>query len=166
MFKDTYKELERFIPKLSYYFIDEVHPKANKKDTVFDGLANSVVASMKLQRTLSKEGFNVFMESLKEKFKDEKQKIRFRTFMAFMFRLLSSKFNIKDFEKAQDLDEVIRMTKTFIDREMENSEKKGEFSTVYNFIKQGLVTVEQAAKSIGLSKKQLLLGFKKYNLAL
>ena len=165
-----HRELDRYIPKLSYYFIDEVHPKANKKDTVFDGLANSVVASMKLQRTLSKEGFNEFMDSLKEKFKDERQKIRFKTFMAFMFRLLSEKFNIKDFEKAQNLDEVIRMTKTFIDREIENSEKKGEkkgeFNTVYNFIKQGLVSVEQAAKSIGLTKEQLLEGFKEYNLVL
>ena len=86
--------------------------------------------------------------------------------MAFMFRLLSAKLNIKDFEKAKDLDEVIRMTKTFIDREIENSEKKGEFSTVYNFIKQGLVTIEQAAKSIGLTKEQLLAGFKEYNLVL
>ena len=45
-------------------------------------------------------------------------------------------------------------------------EKKGEFNTVYNFIKQGLVTVEQAAKSVGLTKEQLLEGFKQYNLVL
>ena len=35
-----------------------------------------------------------------------------------MFRLLLAKFDIKDFEKAKNLDEVIRMTKTFIDREI------------------------------------------------
>jgi hypothetical protein len=84
------------------------------------------------------------MESLKEKFKDEKQKIRFSTFMAFMFRLLSAKLDIKNFEKAKYLDEVIRMTYTFIDREIDKGKKEGrkegEFNTVYNFIKQGLVT--------------------------
>ena len=53
--KTDHSELNMYIPKLSYYFIDEVHPKANKKDTVFDGLANSVVASMKLQRTLARK---------------------------------------------------------------------------------------------------------------
>ena len=74
------------------------------------------------------------------------------------------------------------MTYTFIDREIENGikngiknglknaeekgEEKGELNTVYNFIKQGLVSVEQAAKSIGLTKEQLLAGFKKYNLVL
>ena len=44
--------------------------------------------------------------------------------------------------------------------------KEEKYNTVYKFIKQGLVTVEQAAKSIGLTKKQLLAGFKQYNLAL
>ena len=70
------------------------------------------------------------------------------------------------------------MTYTFIDREIENgikngiknglknAEEKGELNTVYNFIKQGLVSVEQAAKSIGLTKEQLLAGFKEYNLVL
>ena len=43
---------------------------------------------------------------------------------------------------------------------------EGEFNALYKIIKQGLVTVEQAAKSIGLTKKQLLAGFKEYNLVL
>ena len=60
MFKETYKELDRFIPKLSYYFIDEIHPEANEKDTVLDGLANSVVATMKLQRVASTDKFTEF----------------------------------------------------------------------------------------------------------
>ena len=44
--------------------------------------------------------------------------------------------------------------------------KEGEFNALYKIIKQGLLTVEQAAKSLGLTKKQLLAGFKQYNLAL
>ncbi len=62
------------------------------------------------------------------------------------------------------------MTKTFRDYDRENDlqegRKEGVFNTVYNFIKQGLVTVEQAAKSIGLTKEQLLDTFKEYNLVL
>ena len=62
------------------------------------------------------------------------------------------------------------MTKTFRDYDRENDlqegRKEGVFNTVYNFVKQGLVTVEQAAKSIGLTKEQLLDTFKEYNLVL
>ncbi|MBR4329646.1 MAG: hypothetical protein IKP71_07310, partial [Candidatus Riflebacteria bacterium] len=174
MFKYTYKELERFIPKLSYYFIDEVHPETNEKDTVFDGLANSVVATMKLQRTASTDKFLEFLNKLKEIIKDPDYRNKFVSFMAFMRRFLSVVFDNPAYENALTLEEVIRMTKTFRDYDRENDkeiftkegEKKGEFNTVYNFIKQGIVSVEQAAKSIGLTKEQLLEGFKQYNLVL
>ena len=98
--------------------------------------------------------------------------------MIFMLRFLSTKLDRPEYESVKNLDEVIRMTYTFIDREIDNGKKegmkerikegikKGEFNTVYNFIKQGLVTIEQAAKSIGLTKEQLLDGFKEYNLVL
>ena len=171
MIDDTkYDRLQSFIPKLSYYFIDEVHPEANEKDSVFEGLTNSVIATMKLQRATNREDFITLVEELKELFKDEKQRQRFSTYMIFMLRFLSAKLDRPEYESVKNLDEVIRMTKTFIDREIENSEKKGkkegEFNTVYNFIKQGLVTIDQAAKSIGLTKEQLLEGFKEYNLVL
>ncbi len=91
-----------------------------------------------------------------------------------MRRFLSAVFDNPAYEEALTLEEIIRMTKTFRDYDRENDleegrkegEKKGEFNTVYNFIKQGLVTVEQAAKSVGLTKEQLLEGFKQYNLVL
>ena len=175
MIDDTkYDRLQSFIPKLSYYFIDEVHPEANEKDSVLEGLTNSVIATMKLQRATSREDFIKIIEELKELFKDEKQRQRFNTYMIFMLRFLSTKLDRPEYESVKNLDEVIRMTYTFIDREIDNGKKegmkegikKGEFNTVYNFIKQGLVTIEQAAKSIGLTKEQLLEGFKEYNLVL
>ena len=58
------------------------------------------------------------------------------------------------------------MTYTFIDYEKDNSRKEGEFNAVYKIIKNGLLSIEQAAKSIGLTKEQLLDGFKEYNLFL
>ena len=45
-------------------------------------------------------------------------------------------------------------------------EARGKFNNVYNFIKSGLVTIEQAAKLIGLTQEQLLDRFKEYKLAL
>ena len=44
--------------------------------------------------------------------------------------------------------------------------KEGEFNTIYNFIKKGRMTIEEAASDIGISVKQLLANFKKYNLIL
>ncbi len=178
MFKETNEELQKFVPKISYYFIDEVHPEANEKDSVLDGLANSVVASMKLQRTASSEKFYEFLNELKAIIKNPDERNKFASFMAFMRRFLSAVFDNPAYEEALTLEEIIRMTKTFRDYDREKDkevfteegrkegEKKGEFNTVYNFIKQGLVTVEQAVKSVGLTKEQLLEGFKQYNLVL
>ena len=49
---------------------------------------------------------------------------------------------------------------------LDKAEARGKFSAIYTFIKQGLVTIEQAAKSIGVTKEQLLASFKEYNLVL
>ena len=178
MFKDTYKELERFIPKLSYYFIDEVHPEANEKDTVFDGLANSVVAMMKLQRVASTDKFTEYLNELKEIIKNPDYRNKFNSFMVFLRRFLSAVFDNPAFEKALTIEEIIKMTKTFRDYDRENDLeegkkegkkegiKEGKLSAFYEMIKQGLITLDQAAKSIGLTKEQLLEGFKEYNLVL
>ena len=53
-----------------------------------------------------------------------------------------------------------------LDKVEARGEARGKFNAIYNFIKLGLVTIEQAAKSIGLTKEQLLEGFKEYNLVL
>ena len=173
-----YDRLQSFIPKLSYYFIDEIHPEANEKDTVFDGLTNSVVATMKLQRVASTDKFTEYLNELKEIIKNPDYRNKFDSFMAFLRRFLSAVYDNPAFEKALTIEEIIKMTKTFRDYDRENDleegkkegkkegRKEGEFNTVYNFIKQGLVSVEQAAKSIGLTKEQLLEGFKEYNLVL
>ena len=172
------EKLQKFIPKLSYYFIDEIRAEANEKDTVFNGLANSVVATMKLQRTLSNEEFDQFALSLKKLFKDNEQKIRFTTFMAFMRRFLSIAYNHEKFNSAKNLNEVIRMVKTFVDYERENNleegrkegikegKKEGMLNTLYKLIKNGCLTIDDAAKNIGISIDELLAGFKKYNLTL
>ena len=159
MIDETSEEkLQKFIPKLSYYFIDEVHPEANEKDTVFDGLANSVVATMKLQRTVDREEFKVFVEQLKELFKDENQKQRFSSFIAFMLRLLENKLDKDDYKNVRNLDEVIKMTYTFIDYEKDISakegEKKGKLELLSSLIKEGLLTLKQAAEKMNMTIPQ------------
>ena len=49
---------------------------------------------------------------------------------------------------------------------LDEAEARGKFNNIYNFIKLGLVTIEQAAKSIGLTKEQLVDRFKEYKLVL
>ncbi len=78
-----------------------------------------------------------------------------------MFRLLSAKLDIKDFEKAKDLDEVIRMTKTFIEREIENSEKKGKLELLTSMIKEGILTLKQAADKMNMTVPQFKTAVKK-----
>ena len=56
--------------------------------------------------------------------------------------------------------------KTIKNEGKDEGRKEGEFNTTYNFIKQGLITIDQAATAIGLTTKQLLDNFKKYNRAL
>ena len=66
------------------------------------------------------------------------------------------------------------MTKTFRDYDRENDlkegekkgEKKGKLSAFYDLIKRGLITLEQAASTIGVTKDQLLEDFKECNLVL
>ena len=53
-----------------------------------------------------------------------------------------------------------------LDEAEARGEARGKFNNIYNFIKLGLVTIEQAAKSIGLTKEQLLDRFKEYKLVL
>ena len=181
MIDDTkYDKLQSFIPKLSYYFIDEVHPEANEKDSVFKGLANSVIATMKLQRATSRENFIKLIEELKELFKDEKQRQRFSTYMIFMLRFLSAKLDRPEYESVKNLDEVIRMTYTFIDREIDNGKKEGKLELLTSMIKKGILTLKQAAEEMNMTIthllsllnnlvkliEQLLEGLKEYNLVM
>lgn len=49
---------------------------------------------------------------------------------------------------------------------IEEGIKEGEFKAVFNFVKKGRMTVEEAASDIGITVEQLLKGFKEYNLVL
>ena len=164
------EKLNRYIPKLSYYFIDEVHPEANEKDSVFKGLINCVIATMMLQRAINKEDFEKLMMMLKEVIKDEKQRKRYETYMTFMLRFFENKFETDEYRKAKNLEEVFKMTYTFIDYEkdksLEEGKKEGKLSAFYDMIKKGFITIDQAASSIGISNEQLLDDFKKCNLVL
>ena len=165
------EQLQKFVPKLSYYFIDEVHPEANEKDTVFDGLANAVVATMKLQRTVNTENFSEFISQLKESFIDDNQKQRFVSFMYFLRRFLATKFDSEEFRNVQNLDEVIKMTYTFIDYEKEKAakegrkegRKEGKLELLTSMIKKGILTLKQAADEMNMTIPQFETAIKDFH---
>ena len=49
---------------------------------------------------------------------------------------------------------------------IEDSRKEGKLCAFYDMVKQGLITLEQAANSLGISTKQLLADFKEAKLVL
>ena len=53
-----------------------------------------------------------------------------------------------------------------LDKAEARGEARGEYKSLYRLIKKGILTVEQAAKSIDKSVQELLDGFKEYNLVL
>ena len=53
-----------------------------------------------------------------------------------------------------------------LDKIEARGEARGKFDFAYKLIKQGLLTMEQAATSIGISTQELLAQFKQYNLVL
>ena len=56
--------------------------------------------------------------------------------------------------------------KTIKNEGITEGEKKGELNTIYNFIKKGRMTLEEASSDVGISVEDLLAGFKEYNLIL
>ena len=53
-----------------------------------------------------------------------------------------------------------------LDKKVAQGEAHCKITALYNLIKKGILTVEQAAKSIDKSVQELLDGFKEYNLVL
>ncbi len=68
------------------------------------------------------------------------------------------------FEEIQNL--YVKGEKTTMREILDKAEARGEFNILYKLIKNGMLTVEQAAKSINISVEQLLANFKQYNLIL
>ena len=73
--------------------------------------------------------------------------------------------NLK-FNKEKESIDMCQAVKELIEDGKKEGRKEGEFFTIYNFIKKGRMTLEQAASDIGITVEQLLSNFKEYNLAL
>ena len=117
---------------------------------------------MRLQRATNREEFLKLIEELKELFKDEKQKQKFATFMTFMFRLLENRLDKDEYPNVRDLNEVIKMTYTFIDYEIDNGKKEGrkegrkegKLELLTSMIKEGILTLKQAADKMNMTVPQ------------
>ncbi len=58
------------------------------------------------------------------------------------------------------------ITKRYEAEVFNKGRNEGKFDFAYKLIKQGLLTLEQAATSIGISTQELLAQFKQHNLVL
>ena len=153
MFIDVDESVASYLPN---YKINLIHP--NLPDSELSKLKSEL--GIVLQFIKNSNDKNKLKESLENNTKYHKVSNISATLIkettGLNFKISKEKENIDMCKAVNDLMEDSR----------KEGIKEGEFNALFKIIKQGLVTVEQAAKSIGLSKKQLLLGFKKYNLAL
>lgn len=106
------------------------------KDDAYDKKSFPTTSMLKHMLKHTKEGKNKMTALIREVFKDEFE---------------------ENERKAKAIGEKIGEKK---------GEKKGVLSTLYNLIKKGRLTIEEAAQDIGMSIDELLAGFKKYKLAL
>ncbi|MBR4329668.1 MAG: Rpn family recombination-promoting nuclease/putative transposase [Candidatus Riflebacteria bacterium] len=86
-----------------------------------------------------------------------------------VLQLMSVFTNDNTFEEYQNLfiikGEEVTMS-GILDKAEARGEARGKLDLLYKLIKNGMLTVEQAAKSINISVEQLLANFKQYNLIL
>ncbi len=153
MFIDVDETISSYLPS---YKINLIHP--NLPDEELEKLRSEL--GIVMQYIKNSNDKNKLLESLGKNKRLQKVSIISATLIKETTGL-----NLKISQEKESID-MNKGVKDLLDDSKKEGEKKGEINTVYNFIKQGLVTVEQAAKSIGLTKEQLLAGFKEYNLVL
>ena len=122
--------------------------------SAFDGLANSVVATMKLQRVASTDKFTEFLNELKEIIKNPDYRNKFDTFMTFLRRYLSVVFDNDKYNHVNALEEIIKMTKSFRDYDRENDLEEGKLELLTSMIKKGILTLKQAADKMNMTIPQ------------
>ena len=96
-----------------------------------------------------------------KKYKPSPQKIKH---VHEVLQLMAIFTNDNRFEEFQNL--YVKGEEMTMCRVLDEAEARGEFNILYKQIKKGILTVEQAAKSIDKSVQELLDVFKEYNLNL
>ncbi len=117
---------------------------------------------MKLQRVASTDKFTEFLNELKEIIKNPDYRNKFDTFMTFLRRYLSVIFDNDEHNHVNTIEEIIRMTKSFRDFDRENDkeiftkegEKKGKLELLISMIKEGILTLKQAADKMNMTIPQ------------
>ena len=132
--------------KVEYYLIDELHPEKNRKNALEEGMFNAVTALIQIERTKGADNLSDVLKEISKKL-DTKEKLKnFKTFIRFLRRFLSTKFNqdIKDFN---NMEEAIAMTYDFAEIER----NKGKIEALTQLTKEGFITLQQAAERMNLS---------------
>ncbi len=85
--------------------------------------------------------------------------------MQEVLQLVSVFTNDNSFEECQN-QFIIKGEEVTMAGILDKAETRGKIDLLYKLIKDGMLTVEQDAKSINISVEQLLANFKQYNLIL
>ena len=108
------------------------------------------------------------MTYLRTSLNNEKLVMRNEQLVHKVLQLMAIFTNDTRFEEYQNL--YIKGEETtmceVLDKLIARGKVCGEFTILYKQIKKGILTIEQAAKSIGKSVQELLDGFEEYNLVL
>ena len=149
MFINVDKAIAKYLPN---YYINLISPQL--PDSELEKLKSEL--GLVLQFIKDSNNKKKLMQNLERKKKFHKVSIVSATLINETTGL-----NLKINKEKENID-MCQAVKELI----EDGKKEEKYNTVYNFIKQGFVTIEQAAQSIGLTKEQLLMSFKEYNLVL
>ena len=117
---------------------------------------------MKLKRVASTDKFTEFLNELKEIIKNPDYRNKFDTFMTFLRRYLSVVFENDKYNHVNALEEIIKMTKSFRDYDRENDleegikegRKEGKLELLTSMIKEGILTLKQAADKMNMTVPQ------------
>jgi hypothetical protein len=98
-------------------------------------------------------------------YKPSPQKIKHVNEVLQLMAIFTNDDRFEDYQNQFIKGEDLTMCEV-LDKAEARGEARGEFNILYKLIKNGMLTVEQAAKSIDISVDQLLANFKQYNLIL
>ncbi len=131
---------------VEYYLIDELHPEKKKKNALEDGIFNCVTALIQIERTKGADSLSGVLKEIAKKLNTKEKQHNFKTLIRFLRRFLSTKFNqnVKEFN---NMEEAIAMTYDFAEIER----NKGKIETFMQLIKDGLITLQQAAERMNIT---------------
>ena len=153
MFIDVDESVAKYLPN---YHINLISPKLS--DSELSKLKSELGVVMQFIKNSSDK--NRLLKSLEK----NKRLQKVSNISATLIKETTG-LNLK-ISKEKEFIDMNKGVKELLDDTKKEGKKEGKLSAFYDMIKQGLITLDQAANSLGISTKQLLADFKECNLVL